>query len=134
MFDIGFAELLIIAVVALIVLGPERLPVAVKTVGLWVGRIRRTVSSIQSEISEELRVDELKRTTAIKKEELEKELHEMSQPFSRALDEEPPATTSKSPPKDQPQEPSDTADPAAANHVAEPDQTVKDQSTVKNNE
>lgn len=90
MFDIGFAEILIVAVVALVVLGPDKLPVAVKTVGLWVGRIRRTVSSIQSEISEELRVEEMKRTTAIKKEELEKELNEMRQPFQDALNEESP--------------------------------------------
>ncbi|WP_286240548.1 Sec-independent protein translocase protein TatB [Neptuniibacter halophilus] len=90
MFDIGFAELLIVAVVALVVLGPDKLPLAVKTVGLWVGRIRRTVSSIQSEISEELRVEELKRTTAIKKEELEQELNEMSQPFRAPVDVEPP--------------------------------------------
>ena len=87
MFDIGFAELLIIAVVALVVLGPEKLPIAVKTVGLWVGRIRRTVSSIQSEISEELKVDEMRRTTAMQKEELERELREMSQPFGAAKDD-----------------------------------------------
>ncbi|WP_299182474.1 Sec-independent protein translocase protein TatB [uncultured Neptuniibacter sp.] len=93
MFDIGFAELLIVAVVALVVLGPEKLPMAVKTVGLWVGRIRRTVSSIQSEISEELRVEELKRTTAIHKDELEKELNEMRQPFKDALNEESPLSS-----------------------------------------
>lgn len=87
MFDIGFTELLIVAVVALVVLGPEKLPTAVRTIGMWVGRIRRTVGSIQSEISEELRIDELKRTTAIKKEELDKELNAMRQPFSSALDE-----------------------------------------------
>lgn len=87
MFDIGFTELLIVAVVALVVLGPEKLPTAVRTIGMWVGRLKRTVTSIQSEISEELRVEELKRTTAIKKEELEKELNDMRQPFSSALDD-----------------------------------------------
>lgn len=92
MFDIGFAELLFVAVVALVVLGPDKLPTAVKTVGMWVGRIRRTVTSIQSEISEELRIEEMKRTTAIQKEELEKELSEMRQPFSDALNEESPMT------------------------------------------
>lgn len=87
MFDIGFTELLIVAVVALVVLGPEKLPTAIRTVGLWVGKIKRAVSSVQSEISEELRLDELKRTASIKKEELEKELNDMRQPFSAALDE-----------------------------------------------
>lgn len=84
MFDIGFAELLIIAVVALLVLGPDKLPVAVKTCGMWIGRIKRSVTAIQHEISEELRVEELRRTTAISKEELEKELSEMRKPFKAA--------------------------------------------------
>jgi sec-independent protein translocase protein TatB len=82
MFDIGFFELLVIGVVALLVLGPQRLPMAARTCGLWLGRLRRTVGSIQSEIREELRMEELKRTTAIEKEQLERELREMSQPFS----------------------------------------------------
>ncbi|GAB2579979.1 Sec-independent protein translocase protein TatB [Nitrincola alkalisediminis] len=84
MFDIGFAEILIVSVVALLVLGPEKLPTAVRTCGLWLGRIKRSVSAIQSEISEELRIEELRRTTAISKEQLEKELKEMRQPFNAA--------------------------------------------------
>lgn len=99
MFDIGFAELLIIVVVALIVLGPEKLPTAIKTLGLWVGRIRRTVTSIQSEISEELRVEEMKRTAAISKEELDKELKEMSQPFIDTLDVDSPMEAKASTPE-----------------------------------
>ncbi|KDE38742.1 MAG: Sec-independent protein translocase protein TatB [Nitrincola lacisaponensis] len=84
MFDIGFAEILIVSVVALLVLGPDKLPVAVKTCGMWIGRIKRSVTAIQHEISEELRVEELRRTTAISKEELEKELSEMRKPFKAA--------------------------------------------------
>ncbi|WP_370053835.1 Sec-independent protein translocase protein TatB [Neptunomonas sp.] len=82
MFDIGFAELLVIAAVALVVLGPEKLPTAVRTLGLWVGRAKRTIGGIQREISEELRMEELRRTSAIEKEKLDKELNEMRQPFS----------------------------------------------------
>ena len=85
MFDVGFAELLIIAVVGLVVLGPDKLPVAVRTVGLWVGKARRTLSGIQSEISEELRLEEMKRQVSIQKEELDQELEEMQKPFSEAL-------------------------------------------------
>ena len=81
MFDIGFFELLVVGVVALLVLGPERLPSAARTCGLWVGRVRRSLASIQSEIREELRMEELKRTTAIEKDQLQKELDEMRQPF-----------------------------------------------------
>ncbi|KEA62399.1 Twin-arginine translocation protein TatB [Marinobacterium lacunae] len=82
MFDIGFAELLVVAVVALLVLGPEKLPMAARTCGLWLGRVRRTVSNIQREINEELRVEEMRRTTAINKEKLDEELSEMRKPFS----------------------------------------------------
>ena len=82
MFDIGFAELLIIAVVGLVVLGPEKLPVAVRTVGLWVSKAKRTLSSIQSEISEELRLDEMKRQIVMKQDELDRELDEMRRPSS----------------------------------------------------
>ncbi len=81
MFDIGFAELLIVAVVALLVLGPEKLPTAVRTLGLWVGKFRRTVSGIQTEISEELRLDELRRNASIEKDRLEEELSEMKTPY-----------------------------------------------------
>lgn len=82
MFDIGFAELLIIAVVGLVVLGPEKLPVAIRTVGLWVSKAKRTLGSIQSEISEELRLDEMKRQIVMKQEELDRELDEMRRPSS----------------------------------------------------
>ncbi len=82
MFDIGFAELLVIGVVALLVLGPEKLPLAAKTCGLWIGRLRRSVNNIQREINEELRVDELRRTTAMEKEKLDEELAEMRKPFA----------------------------------------------------
>ncbi|MCK5893579.1 MAG: twin-arginine translocase subunit TatB [Endozoicomonadaceae bacterium] len=61
MFDIGFFELLVVVVVALIVLGPERLPVAIKVSAVWVGRLRRTVQSIQQEIEKEINMDEVRR-------------------------------------------------------------------------
>lgn len=100
MFDMGFAELLIVAVVALIVLGPDKLPTAIKTVGMWVGRIRRTVSSIQTEISEELRIDEMKRTAAISKEELDQELQEMTKPFNEVVSNESPMSAKASSPEE----------------------------------
>jgi len=60
MFDIGFWELLLITVVALVVVGPERLPKLIRVVGLWVGRANASVQSIRTEISQELRAEELK--------------------------------------------------------------------------
>src|SRR5690554_4795262 len=62
MFDIGFAELVFIAVVALIVLGPERLPRAARFAGLWVRRARAQWHSVRSEFEREMATDELKRS------------------------------------------------------------------------
>ena len=62
MFDIGFSELLVIAVVALLVLGPERLPKAARFAGLWVRRARAQWYSVRSELERELAADELKRS------------------------------------------------------------------------
>ncbi len=61
MFDIGFSELLLIAVLALLVLGPERLPSAVRTISLWLGRLRRSFASIRQEIEREVGADEIRR-------------------------------------------------------------------------
>ncbi len=60
MFDIGFWELALIGVVALLVVGPDRLPALARTVGLWVGRIRRYVSTVRDDIEREIQADELK--------------------------------------------------------------------------
>lgn len=60
MFDIGFWELILVAVVALVVIGPERLPKVARMAGLWVGRARRTLASVKDEIDRELRAQELK--------------------------------------------------------------------------
>ena len=61
MFDVGFSELLIIAVVALLVLGPERLPKAARLAGLWVRRARAHWYSVKSELERELAQEDLKR-------------------------------------------------------------------------
>jgi sec-independent protein translocase protein TatB len=61
MFEIGFTELLLVALVALVVLGPERLPGAVRTAGLWVGRLKRSFMSIKAEVEREIGADEIRR-------------------------------------------------------------------------
>lgn len=60
MFDVGFSELFLLAVVALIVLGPEKLPHAARMTGAWVGRIRRMVISVQAEIEKEVSAQEMR--------------------------------------------------------------------------
>jgi len=64
MFDIGFWELALIGVVALLVVGPERLPGLARTTGMWVGRARRFVSGVKADIDREIAADELKKTLA----------------------------------------------------------------------
>jgi len=61
MFDIGFSELLVIAVVALIVIGPERLPKVARTLGHLFGRMQRYVNDVKADISREMELDELKK-------------------------------------------------------------------------
>ena len=60
MFDIGFFELMLIAGLGLIILGPERLPKAARTIGLYIGRIRRQMSSIQQDIERQIREEDLR--------------------------------------------------------------------------
>lgn len=62
MFDVGFSELLVIAVVALLVLGPERLPKAARFAGLWVRRARAQWNSVKAEFERDLADDDLKRS------------------------------------------------------------------------
>ncbi|AIJ08358.1 MULTISPECIES: Sec-independent protein translocase protein TatB [Edwardsiella] len=59
MFDIGFSELLLVMVIGLVVLGPERLPVAVRTVAGWIRALRSLATSVQNELSQELKLQEL---------------------------------------------------------------------------
>ena len=61
MFDIAFSEILVIAVVALIVIGPERLPKVARTLGHLVGRMQRYVNDVKSDISREMELEELKK-------------------------------------------------------------------------
>jgi len=59
MFDIGFWELLLIAIIGLVVLGPERLPVAIRTVRGWITSMRSFSEGVKNELTEELRIQEL---------------------------------------------------------------------------
>ena len=61
MFDIGFSEIVVIAVVALIVLGPERLPKAARTMGHLFGRLQRYVNDVKADINREMELDELRK-------------------------------------------------------------------------
>src|SRR5574343_264952 len=64
MFDIGFSELMVIGIVALIVIGPEKLPKVARTLGHLLGRAQRYVNDVKSDINREIQLDELKKLQA----------------------------------------------------------------------
>lgn len=79
MFDIGFSELIMIGVVALIVIGPERLPKVARTAGHLYGRMQRYVSTVKSDISREMDLDELRRAGQQFKESVESTVSDVQQ-------------------------------------------------------
>ncbi|MDU4464979.1 Sec-independent protein translocase protein TatB [Haemophilus parahaemolyticus] len=84
MFDIGFSELLLVLIVGLVVLGPQRLPIAIRTVMGWVRTIRGLAANVQNELAQELKLQELKES--IKKAE-ELNLSSLSPELSKTVEE-----------------------------------------------
>ena len=79
MFDIGFWELFLILILALLIVGPERLPKAARTAGYWLGKARRYVEGVKEEVASEFDVNELKRMVhnqEVQINELQSQLHE----------------------------------------------------------
>ena len=89
MFDVGFNELLLLAIIALVVLGPEKLPHAARMTGAWIGRIRRMIVSVQADIENEVAAAEMRERI---KKEMEKAraasgLDDAQQALTSALDD-----------------------------------------------
>lgn len=96
MFDIGFLELLLIGVVGLLVLGPERLPMAARTAGMWIGRIKRSVSGIQREINEQLRTEEVRQKINEHKKSLDESVERVNREVESLADNNRPAPSDSS--------------------------------------
>ena len=77
MFDVGFSELMVIGIVALVVIGPERLPKVARTVGLLLGRLQRYVSDVKADINREMQLDELKK--------LQSDVRDSAREFERSI-------------------------------------------------
>jgi len=123
-FDIGFAELLLIGVVGLLVVGPEQLPGAVRTVLAWVNRFRRSFDQIRTEVRRELHNDEIMQKLKAESRQLEQQVRDTTQSVEHELQTlgadasaslQTPSTTA------QPQQ----ADPASARDTDLPDAPTK---------
>ena len=126
MFDIGFSEIVVIAVVALIVIGPERLPKAARTLGHLFGRLQRYVNDVKQDISREMELDELRKlqqevksaardietSVSSAARDFEQSAQSVGDELNRAADP-PVASASSLAPLQEP--------PAAASDVAQPD-------------
>ena len=86
MFDIGFTEILLIAGVALFVVGPERLPEAVKSISLWIGRLKRGLRETRREIEQQIGADEIRRE--LHNEEIMSNLEKMRKNVNETLNED----------------------------------------------
>lgn len=87
MFDIGFAELLIIGVVALLVIGPERLPEAIRTASAWLSRLRRGFNDIKREVQQDLHNDAVMRDLRDSGRAIREETEALRRQFSSPLDD-----------------------------------------------
>ena len=85
MFDIGFAELLLIGVVGLLVVGPEQLPGAVRTVLAWVNRFRRSFDQIRTEVRRELHNDEIMQKLKAESQQLEQQVRDTTQSVEKEI-------------------------------------------------
>ena len=83
MFDIGFFELILVAVVGLVVIGPERLPDAVRTVALWIGRLKRTLRETRQELEQQIGADDIRRQ--LHNEDVMRSLQATKDEFERTL-------------------------------------------------
>lgn len=84
MFDIGFLELLVIALITLVVMGPERLPEAIRSLSLWYGRLKQLWAKTRSEIETEVGMDDIRHQ--LHNEQVLKELGEQKDQLEKSLD------------------------------------------------
>lgn len=93
MFDISFFELLIVAVVGLVVIGPERLPETVRGISLWIGRFKRSLRETRSELEKQLGADDIRRQ--LHNEEVMQSLERTRREIENAMQENPTSDTQK---------------------------------------
>ena len=125
MFDIGFTELLLVGLIALFVLGPERLPGAVRTAGLWIGRAKRSFANIKAEVEREIGADEIRRQLHNERIlDLEREMKQSIMPSTpTAGSSQSPQSATPPPEPSEPATPSVETKPADTAPVPRPDKS-----------
>ena len=132
MFDIGFSEIVVIAVVALIVIGPERLPKAARTLGHLFGRLQRYVNDVKQDISREMELDELRKlqqqvqsaasdiqtSVSSAARDFEQSAQSIGDDLNRAADQPVASASSLSPLQEPPAVTSDVAEPDAGGETS----------------
>ncbi len=91
MFDMGFAEMMVIGIVALLVVGPERLPAVARSAGKWFAKIRNFVSSVKNDVEREFKTEELKKILEQQQDELQslkEAMHSGNNAESKSLKDE----------------------------------------------
>ena len=85
MFDIGLFELLLLSIIVLLVIGPQRLPETLRTLGLWVGRMRRSFTRVKTEIEREIGMDDVRRQ--LHNEAIMEQMKEIERDVGGAMDD-----------------------------------------------
>ncbi len=86
MFEVGFSELLMVGLIALLVIGPERLPKAARIAGFWLGKARATITSVKAEIKQELQAEEMRQLLQ-QQQSIADELQQVAQDAKAVLDD-----------------------------------------------
>lgn len=86
MFDVGFSELVMVGLIALLVIGPERLPKAARIAGFWVGKARTTIANVKAEIKQELQAEEM-RQILLEQQSIANELQQVAKEVKTAAEE-----------------------------------------------
>ena len=98
MFDIGLSELLLVSVIVLLVIGPKRLPETLRTLGLWIGRMRRSFTRVKTEIEREIGMDDVRRQ--LHNEAIMEQMKDIERDVGGAIDDANIGRSQENPPQD----------------------------------
>lgn len=126
MFDIGLFELLLLSIIVLLVIGPKRLPETLRTLGLWIGRMRRSLTRVKTEIEREIGMDDVRRQ--LHNEAIMEQMKEIERDVGGAIDDasiEAPNEPQRGPKEEEESRDTLSAEGPTGNQAVEPSGPVK---------